>query len=186
MAMTMATATTSTSRSRLIVASTSCSDSPTRLMDPSGARAASIRNRPWPPRLPTVNGRWVRTPRTASATVKAGVPATLAPTVGRNADRHGAVPDLGAVELGRPGGERDLPAAGPTPAAASTRSTRLLSVVRAMITAAATSTNDTTTMPASETGTQRHRVLPSPASVYPNPRTVWMRRGSTRSIFLRR
>ncbi len=49
--------------------------------------------------------------------------------------------------------------------------------------ATATSTNDTTAMPAisrvrSDTYFSR--------SAYPKPRTVWMRRGSTLSIFLRR
>ena len=52
-----------------------------------------------------------------------------------------------------------------------------------MITAAATSTNETTTIPASSrarSDTYRSR------SAYPNPRMVWISRGSTVSTFLRR
>jgi hypothetical protein len=54
-----------------------------------------------------------------------------------------------------------------------------------MMYATATSTNDTSAMPARRRA--RSDIVPYfSRSAYPKPRTVWMRRGSAWSIFLRR
>ena len=78
----MATAAISTIRKRFMVASTSRNDRPTRLTDPSGARDASMRKRPEPPALPTVNGSCLRAACVASVTVTAGRP-TRSTSIGR-------------------------------------------------------------------------------------------------------
>ena len=146
-----------------IDASTSLQRQPDQADRPVGrTRPRSIRNRPWPSSAADGERSPVgaRTSRTASADGRSarGVRRTLAPTVGRELDRldiamHGrSGSGRRPVELGRPGCARTsicrrrMTA---TSSCASTRSTRFaLGRPGDDHRRGATSTNDTTTMPA--------------------------------------
>ncbi len=116
-----------------MVASTSCSDRPTRCTEPSGARAASIRYRPEPRRGRTVNGSPVaqRGPRRRRRPHVGRQAALLAVRRWSGQSTPSMTPrrraEVGAAErrAGRRGQHRaDGAGPPPTPSCWSTRSTR--------------------------------------------------------------
>ena len=141
----------------------------------NGSRGAAPRPRPRPTvtrrRAGVVGGHVrLRSTRTGRRRLR-HVRRTWAPT------RRAGRPAAAKAPVCRPDGDADA-------SCSSTRSTRLASVVRAMMTADRDEHERHDRHAGEQPGAQRHPTRSR--SVYPTPRTVWMRRGSTLSTFLRR